>query len=267
MQSKISRNAPCPCGSGKKYKLCCMPQDESAAPTFQITGPRPVAYYRSSQEFCQVILRSDIGIQEAFFITERGLTDPETRRGVNSLIQTLRTSGYPPPGEDRPLNRADRSPTDPVLWSILRNWEILFEGPSPHSSDDLQGCLRSILESIKVWSTPAKDSQGYLYHLIGMMKSMKVTVDRLSLDGEPIEPEERPEDRLIELAEDWLAEGMPRYVTPFHSEAERLLDRHKASPVVHVCQYLIGRTHEQRTTDLLRPLLSRAYGQLGVGFG
>jgi len=24
---KISRNAPCPCGSGKKYKLCCMNQD------------------------------------------------------------------------------------------------------------------------------------------------------------------------------------------------------------------------------------------------
>ncbi|WP_442923365.1 SEC-C metal-binding domain-containing protein [Methylomonas sp. LL1] len=21
--SKISRNAPCPCGSGKKYKVCC----------------------------------------------------------------------------------------------------------------------------------------------------------------------------------------------------------------------------------------------------
>jgi tetratricopeptide (TPR) repeat protein len=26
--SKISRNAPCPCGSGKKYKKCCLQQDE-----------------------------------------------------------------------------------------------------------------------------------------------------------------------------------------------------------------------------------------------
>jgi len=24
---KISRNAPCPCGSGKKYKKCCMDKD------------------------------------------------------------------------------------------------------------------------------------------------------------------------------------------------------------------------------------------------
>ena len=23
-QQKISRNAPCPCGSGKKYKQCCL---------------------------------------------------------------------------------------------------------------------------------------------------------------------------------------------------------------------------------------------------
>lgn len=27
----ISRNAPCPCGSGKKYKKCCLMQDETAA--------------------------------------------------------------------------------------------------------------------------------------------------------------------------------------------------------------------------------------------
>jgi hypothetical protein len=28
---KISRNAPCPCGSGQKYKKCCLPQHENAA--------------------------------------------------------------------------------------------------------------------------------------------------------------------------------------------------------------------------------------------
>ena len=28
---KVSRNSPCPCGSGKKYKKCCMGQDEKAA--------------------------------------------------------------------------------------------------------------------------------------------------------------------------------------------------------------------------------------------
>jgi tetratricopeptide (TPR) repeat protein len=27
---KAGRNAPCPCGSGKKYKQCCLPKDEAA---------------------------------------------------------------------------------------------------------------------------------------------------------------------------------------------------------------------------------------------
>ncbi len=29
--AKIGRNNPCPCGSGKKYKQCCLAQDEAAA--------------------------------------------------------------------------------------------------------------------------------------------------------------------------------------------------------------------------------------------
>lgn len=28
---KVGRNDPCPCGSGKKYKKCCLARDEAAA--------------------------------------------------------------------------------------------------------------------------------------------------------------------------------------------------------------------------------------------
>jgi hypothetical protein len=28
--SKISRNDPCPCGSGKKYKKCCLNREDQA---------------------------------------------------------------------------------------------------------------------------------------------------------------------------------------------------------------------------------------------
>lgn len=31
MTTKISRNAPCPCGSGKKYKRCCWPSKSATA--------------------------------------------------------------------------------------------------------------------------------------------------------------------------------------------------------------------------------------------
>ncbi|WP_225442640.1 YecA family protein [Paenibacillus lycopersici] len=29
MTTKVGRNAPCPCGSGLKYKKCCLPKDEA----------------------------------------------------------------------------------------------------------------------------------------------------------------------------------------------------------------------------------------------
>ena len=43
--TKIGRNAPCACGSGKKYKRCCLPADEKAQrdarpPVAQKPSPR-----------------------------------------------------------------------------------------------------------------------------------------------------------------------------------------------------------------------------------
>jgi len=32
VEKKVGRNDPCPCGSGKKYKSCCMNKDEQQHP-------------------------------------------------------------------------------------------------------------------------------------------------------------------------------------------------------------------------------------------
>jgi hypothetical protein len=32
-RSRVSRNDPCPCGSGKKYKHCCLPKEVAARQT------------------------------------------------------------------------------------------------------------------------------------------------------------------------------------------------------------------------------------------
>jgi len=44
--AKISRNAPCPCGSGKKYKRCCLPNEVPTARSTIATSPsgHPVSY-------------------------------------------------------------------------------------------------------------------------------------------------------------------------------------------------------------------------------
>jgi hypothetical protein len=40
---KASRNDPCPCGSGKKYKACCMRADQDAGLTVLVLGPQAAA--------------------------------------------------------------------------------------------------------------------------------------------------------------------------------------------------------------------------------
>ncbi len=39
--TKISRNAPCPCGSGSKYKKCCLPEEHAAAKQAAREDPIP----------------------------------------------------------------------------------------------------------------------------------------------------------------------------------------------------------------------------------
>jgi tetratricopeptide (TPR) repeat protein len=48
--TKVGRNQPCPCGSGKKYKQCCLPKDEAtriaaAPPVMQAVGKVNVGDY------------------------------------------------------------------------------------------------------------------------------------------------------------------------------------------------------------------------------
>jgi soluble cytochrome b562 len=46
--AKIGRNDLCPCGSGKKYKKCCMASDEAAARAARPAQPAAVAARRPS---------------------------------------------------------------------------------------------------------------------------------------------------------------------------------------------------------------------------
>lgn len=40
MTSKVGRNDPCPCGSGKKYKSCCLQKETSSTPSYTSAGKR-----------------------------------------------------------------------------------------------------------------------------------------------------------------------------------------------------------------------------------
>ena len=51
--SKVGRNDPCPCGSNKKYKKCCLPRDEAAA---NAPDPEVMAHEPRLREFMTPLL-------------------------------------------------------------------------------------------------------------------------------------------------------------------------------------------------------------------
>jgi tetratricopeptide (TPR) repeat protein len=56
--SKPGRNDPCPCGSGKKYKKCCLPRDEAARS--QEAAARPRAGAQAGEKPYIAELRPDL---------------------------------------------------------------------------------------------------------------------------------------------------------------------------------------------------------------
>jgi hypothetical protein len=50
MNKKIGRNEPCPCGSGKKYKKCCMGKNDTFIETPEIENCRRPDFSKSGLE-------------------------------------------------------------------------------------------------------------------------------------------------------------------------------------------------------------------------
>ena len=47
---RVGRNDPCPCGSGKKYKRCCMPLDIAEAERARVAQPSIPIMVRAALE-------------------------------------------------------------------------------------------------------------------------------------------------------------------------------------------------------------------------
>jgi tetratricopeptide (TPR) repeat protein len=60
--AKTGRNDPCPCGSGKKYKQCCLARDEAAAATARVA--QPVAAPARRPKFVNLFQQGDRGVDE-----------------------------------------------------------------------------------------------------------------------------------------------------------------------------------------------------------
>jgi hypothetical protein len=113
----VGRNDPCPCGSGQKYKKCCMKKDQDRG--FQSKFPiGTIALYGPDDRKTTKIAASVIKRQGAEPILKRWMgskvkDDPNVRReimeffrqhGVKSVIATEENMGCPhEEGEDFPV--------------------------------------------------------------------------------------------------------------------------------------------------------------------
>jgi hypothetical protein len=81
MPNKPGRNDPCPCGSGNKYKRCCLPTDETAARE----RARQQAPF-DADEFDDPELTADVEGEEFFDIEDNApVLDVRTIRHVSYI--------------------------------------------------------------------------------------------------------------------------------------------------------------------------------------
>ena len=121
----VGRNDPCPCGSGKKYKKCCLKKEQQPPETFSSKFPiGTLALYGPDDKRTMKIVASVIKREGAEPVLERWVgsnvkDNPKARReireffdkhGVKSVVATDRNMGCPheegkdfPVGEDCPF--------------------------------------------------------------------------------------------------------------------------------------------------------------------
>jgi|GEM_PF-769831 len=230
----------------------------------RLTKSAPLAYrgdkYKT-EKYVEFMLRTEVGVFEAFLIADRELTDHDVRRGLEDLIRRIRshtlTLGEGKEHEaasDKPRELRVRANEDLVVQMICGNWKQLAEEQPLPGQDGMVGVLRTILGSIEVWSTPSPTSRGYLNYLEGFLEQAGVSV-RVTQgpsegsqheeedQGEEIEADEdveEEEDELLEAGRAWARGTEPGARTYFVELAEDMIRSGEGRHVGEVCRRLLG---------------------------
>lgn len=200
-------------------------------------GPVDLAYegkkYKS-EALIPLMQATEIGIYEAYIITQRRLTDRQVKEALTQLILQMR-EGPLPAFEEEDLNYNPGEEEALVISCIRRRWTQLFEDfPNP-GKDNAQGVLRTLLSSIKTWSSSSPDSRGYLHFVGGFLRrqGINITMKR----GETELPE--PDSDFLEAGRAWASGDAPSEGEFRRLAAEKIREG-KHDEVVEIAQQLIG---------------------------
>jgi len=161
---KAGRNAPCPCGSGRKYKKCCLGKDEAAAAARR----EPASLHETDRRMVEEILR--FAARRFGGIIERAGRDFRDPEGAMPLL--VPWSVYHLPFEGKPLVRwfleergaslsgTEREWLDAQQASWLSVWEVTGVAPGESVSvvDLLSAEQRTVQEIMGSRSLAKRDA-------------------------------------------------------------------------------------------------------------
>ncbi|MDX8401419.1 MAG: SEC-C domain-containing protein [Mariprofundaceae bacterium] len=150
--SKISRNAPCPCGSGRKYKQCCLKRETEKARVradFREAARIAAAWLNAHHREAMDAWAEQVWLAEADDAMREGIAtaDPQLRAIHDlNLIEMLIAEGELPPSGDAgeeaapvraldlvlaeaPLNAPQRAFLSLLGEAPLRLWEVTATQP------------------------------------------------------------------------------------------------------------------------------------------
>jgi hypothetical protein len=206
-----------------------------------------------SDEYVPLVFQTERGIYESYAASNKQMTDRVVEAALEKLVLALRHDTLRPLDEETAGATEAASDEDLVIWSIRRSWLELDLAPR---RDDAIGVLRTLLSSINTWSTPSRQSRGYLSFLEGFMK--KAGVEMIPVSPDMLPPQETDDaEELLLLGREWHRDDNLAAGQEFQELAEDMIDEGEAAKVAEVCQRLIGETIE-------RPIISKKLVELAL---
>ena len=96
---KVGRNAPCPCGSGKKYKKCCLGKDGGGLPDLAETYLRKYGLRLKTPPDIDAIRRAGQLVLDTLALVESRITPGMMTDEINTLVHdyTVKNGATPAP--------------------------------------------------------------------------------------------------------------------------------------------------------------------------
>ena len=122
--AKIGRNAPCPCGSGKKYKKCCLLPKSGRKQKYTSSTKFVPVYTQLDQLSNSVVdLIKQDRLDEAEAVSHKLLTDyPDQVDGLNRLAMVYEAWGEKSRARDYYRKAADFAKSNPGFDKQMVKW-------------------------------------------------------------------------------------------------------------------------------------------------